>query len=84
MRPVTPRQLDHLQAIDALTRANGYPPTIQELSKHLELSSDGGAYSQVRSLVAKGLLATLPRKSRSMHLTPKGREALAALEHVNR
>ena len=70
--PATDRQRELLRAIQGLTDARGFPPTLAELSSRLGMLAPGGAASGVKACVSKGYLTVIPRTSRSMQLTPEG------------
>lgn len=51
-----PRQRALLRAIDALTREKGYPPTLRELARALDVRSANGIRQQLLALERKGYL----------------------------
>ena len=68
----TPRQADALAAIGLLTAQRGYPPTIGEVAKFLDISPPS-ALDLLRELAKKGRVAWEPRLARTLRvLAPEG------------
>ena len=71
---LTPRQRDFLNTIERLTRDRGFPPTIAEASRALNLHPSRGA-SLVWTLARKGALTREPRIPRSLRVVPPAADA---------
>lgn len=69
--PLTPKQRAVLVAIVKLTRREGYPPTIREIGRLLELTHNPVA-QQVKALERKGLLTRRKYTQRGLAVTPQG------------
>lgn len=68
LRPApTPRQREALDAIERLTNAAGYPPTIREMQRALRCSTRGVHDLLVRMRLL-GLVAWEPHKSRTLRV----------------
>ncbi len=68
MSPLTERQQ---QVYDFLTRylaANGYPPTLQEIAKHLQISGNLGVLRHLKALEREGMITRNRGSSRSIAL----------------
>ena len=63
---MTPRRLDVLQTIDALTRRHGYPPTLRELGKATGIASTNGVRDHLVRLERDGYIKTTPGLARSI------------------
>jgi SOS-response transcriptional repressor LexA len=71
---LTPRQRDFLNTIERLTRDRGFPPTIAEASRALNLHPSRGA-SLVWTLARKGALTREPRIPRSLRVVRPAADA---------
>lgn len=76
---VTASQLDALAAVEALTLADGWPPTLREVAARAGLSLQA-SHRAVVELAARGLLERRPGMARGSRLTPAGR---AVIESAN-
>lgn len=56
--------------------AHGYPPTVREICKAVDLSSTSTVHGHINRLIKKGLLQKDPSKPRALEITPTGLEAL--------
>lgn len=76
MRPLTPKQLQVLEAIHRYQQETGLSPTLQELGAELEVNRVT-VYGHVRALLEKGFLENLePGASRGLDFTESGLEIL--------
>lgn len=75
---VTPaRQMEVLQAIDALIRRDGWPPSIREIAAELCLVSNATIHYHLGLLEAWGLIVRGPKgQNRSLRITTIGQAAL--------
>lgn len=71
---LTPRQRDFLNTIERLTQDRGFPPTIAEASRVLNLHPSRGA-SLVWTLARKGALTREPRIPRSLRVVRPAADA---------
>ncbi|MFI3260430.1 MAG: transcriptional repressor LexA [bacterium] len=65
---LTKRQKDTLSFIKIYIAKNGFPPSIREVGKGLNLSSSATAFTHVRNLENKGYLKIGKNKSRNIEL----------------
>ena len=77
-RPLTKRQALILAFIRDFTTRNPYPPTIRDIVKGCNLSSTSVANYNLLCLKEKGYLTRVPRVSRGIVLTERGRSEAAA------
>lgn len=82
MSEPTPRQRDVLAAIDAYSKGHGYAPSVRALLEPLGLSSTNGIAEHLERLEANGLIVRDRRVARSIRITRRGREWLAATYHA--
>ncbi|MHC4458308.1 MAG: transcriptional repressor LexA [Planctomycetota bacterium] len=80
--PLTPRQLQLLQAIASFQTSRCYCPTIAELAVELGVSRST-AFEHIAELRRKQLLSAYPNKARSLKLTFKAQKLLKALGDQN-
>lgn len=73
---LTNRQCEVLKAIDDLTAEVGYPPSVLEIAKRVNLHSKSSVFKHIESLCAKGMLTKVSMASRSLLVTEKGKELL--------
>jgi repressor LexA len=64
---MTPRQETVLQAIQTLTDAMGYPPTVRELGKALAISGPG-AIKHLDALARGGIIHREPATARAIQV----------------
>jgi repressor LexA len=57
-----------VQAIAALTKERGYPPTMREVQTHLGLSSSSVAHARIKNLQKRGLAMMDDNTPRSLRL----------------
>lgn len=67
-RTMTARQASVIDAIETLTKAKGYPPTLRELGIAIGVKSTNGVKDHLLSLQRRGLVTWEPRLSRSLRL----------------
>ena len=65
---LTPKQIKILQEIQGFTKANGYPPSYEELKQLMNLKSKSNIHRYIHVLKKRGYLDFLPHSSRSMYL----------------
>lgn len=70
MQKLTERQCVVLDYIRACVDANGYPPTLREIGRHMGISSTNGVNDHLRALEKKGYLTRQDMKSRTLRPTP--------------
>lgn len=75
--PPTLRQLEVLDAIESMSFAMKYPPTLEEVGEQLEMSKRG-AHDAVQRLQRKELADWSHGKARTLRVTPKGLTFLAS------
>jgi len=71
MSPLTDRQQQVYEFLAEYLAANGYPPTLQEIAKHLHVSGNLGVLRHLRALERAGLITRSPGTSRSITLTAR-------------
>ncbi len=72
------RQQRILKFIHRFVREHGYPPTIREIGRAVDISSTSVVKYNLRKLESLGLLARDPTVSRGLRLTDEGRDLLTA------
>lgn len=70
------RQLAVLQYIYDCVEERGYPPTVREIGKVVNLSSTSTVHGHLSKLEKKGLIKRDPTKPRAIEVTTQGREKL--------
>ena len=70
------RQLAVLQYIYDCVEERGYPPTVREIGKVVNLSSTSTVHGHLSKLEKKGLIKRNPTKPRAIEVTAQGREKL--------
>ncbi len=78
MKPLTPRQLDCLRAIDSYIRQHGFSPSIRDLCRALSVNSINSCLLLMVPLERHELIVNVPGKARTLRVTPKGHALLAA------
>jgi len=67
--PLTPRQRQVLEFIDAEVRQRGYPPSVREIGEAVGLSSPSTVHAHLAALQDKGYLHRDPSKPRAIEVT---------------
>lgn len=70
---LTELQRDVLETIAEFVAARGMPPTVRDLQIALEYRSTYTITCHLRALAKKGYIEVIPRISRGLRLTEKGR-----------
>ena len=70
------RQLRILRYIYETVKEKGYPPTVREICKAVDLSSTSTVHGHLARLVKNGFLEKDPTKPRAMEVTLAGLEAI--------
>ena len=65
MKGITDRQKEVLTFISSYTEANGYPPTVREISEHFEISIRA-VQDHILALQKKGFLSQAQKRARSI------------------
>ena len=71
MSPLTDRQQQVYAFLTAYLAANGYPPTLQEIARHLHVSGNLGVLRHLKALERAGLITRSPGSSRSIALADR-------------
>lgn len=71
MRPLTNTQRRVLVAVNALSQARRYPPSLREIAEASGLASANSVHLHIRTLTALGLLAFESNTPRSVRLGPR-------------
>lgn len=82
MRKMSKRQQRILQFLEDFIRNNGFPPSIREIQKELDLSSTSVVDYNLEALQKRGLIQRQRRSSRSITLTGRGNDVLLGLRSV--
>lgn len=69
MNQITARQKSVYDFISSFQKLNGYPPTMQEIAGHLNISGNLGVMRHLAALEKKGYITRTPGSSRSIRLT---------------
>ena len=65
---LTPKQHEFLKQIQGFIKANGYPPSYEELKQMTGLKSKSNVHAKMHQLKNRGYIDFLPYLSRSMRL----------------
>lgn len=68
MEKLTKRQSDILQTIKAFIAENGYPPTVREIGKILDLSSPATIHFHLKKIAEKGYIKKDDSKNRTLEI----------------
>jgi len=71
MSSLTDRQQQVYAFLTAYLAANGYPPTLQEIARHLHVSGNLGVLRHLKALERAGLITRSPGSSRSIALVDR-------------
>ncbi len=88
MKNITKRQEEVLQVLVQFQNNNGYPPTSQEISHLMGMSSPNAAAEHLKALERKGVITITKHKARGIQIiggqTPAQQrdEAIAALRDL--
>ena len=82
MSPLTERQQQVYDFLATYLAANGYPPTLQEIAKHLHVSGNLGVLRHLKALEREGLITRSPGSSRSIALVGRGESGSVVLPLV--
>lgn len=82
MPQLTDRQQQVYSFLTEYISANGYPPTLQEIAVHLQVSGNLGVLRHLKVLERKGLISRSPGSSRSIVLTERMQSDAATLPLV--
>ena len=66
--PLTPRQRQVLEYVDASVRRRGYPPSVREIGEEVGLSSSSTVHAHLAALQDKGYLKRDPTKPRAIEV----------------
>ena len=77
MSKPTRRQIDCLTAIDEITKADGFPPSLNDIACHMGVVSRSTAQKHVKNLESEGYLIR-GKRCCAVKLTDKGYAALEA------
>lgn len=82
MRGLSTRQRQVLDYIEACISEKGYPPSVREIARHLNLASAAGVHKHIKALVKKNYLAKEALLSRSLRVVRPGAGAGALGEPI--
>ncbi len=74
MRPLTDRQQEALDFLREYLSQHGFPPSLREISSHLNIVGTNGAIRHLEALEKKGYISRKAKDSRSITLLPQNRE----------
>lgn len=80
MRGLSTRQRQVLDYIEACIQEKGYPPSVREIARHLNLASAAGVHKHIKALVRKNYLAKEALLSRSLRVVRPGAADGGAVE----
>lgn len=75
-KPIEERQMKVLRFIYKTVQEKGYPPTVREIGKAVNLSSTSTVHGHLERLMKRGFIIKDATKPRAMEITPAGIEAL--------
>lgn len=73
MPKLTPRQREILGHIERLTKENGFPPTLQELTDVMGLANVSSVYNYLMTLERKGYICRDANKARTVRILEPAR-----------
>jgi repressor LexA len=79
MSQLTDRQQQVYDFLTLFLDRNGYPPTLQEIAKHLHVSGNLGVLRHLKALEREGLIKRNPGSSRSIVLLDRAGDGSVAL-----
>ncbi|HEY8364688.1 MAG TPA: transcriptional repressor LexA [Haloplasmataceae bacterium] len=82
MQKLTPKQQEILNFIEDFIENNGYPPSVREIGKGVNLSSSSSVYSQLNNLEAKGYIKKNAETSRAIILTKEIKKSFLSVPMV--
>lgn len=82
MPTLTKRQQQVYDFLIASLGENGYPPTLQEIAKHLQVSGNLGVLRHLKALEREGLITRNPGSSRSIALVGRAEAGSVVLPLV--
>lgn len=89
MEPLSPRQKDVLEYLREFLDSNGYPPTLREIARHLDISGTVAVVRHLEALEKKGWIRRQPGAFRSISLVaeksltyPEGEEGLIMPDQI--
>lgn len=82
MSPLTDRQQQVFAFLTSYLAGNGYPPTLQEIARHLGVSGNLGVLRHLKALEHAGLITRTPGSSRSIALADHSGEGSVLLPLV--
>jgi len=68
LKPLTANQFEALRAIEEYVEANGFSPTLRELTALLGLKSLHGTKVRLNLLSESGVVSFIPQKSRTIRV----------------
>jgi len=72
MKKITDKQQQILDFIDEFISDKGYPPTVREIGKAVQLSSSASVHAQLNKLETKGYIKKDPTSSRALSIVKNG------------
>ena len=75
--PLTKRQKEILDFLEAFMRENGYAPSFEEIARHFGYTSLATVHEHLENLKQKGYIRKSYNASRSLELVPSGTHAAA-------
>lgn len=82
MSPLTERQQQVYDFLVTFLAGNGYPPTLQEIARHLHVTGNLGVLRHLKALEREGLITRNPGSSRSIALVSRAGVGSIALPLV--
>jgi len=82
MAQLTTRQQQVYDFLATYIDDHGYPPTLQEIARHLNISGNLGVLRHLEALTRKGVIARNPGNSRAITLTRRSRRGAVTLPLV--
>ncbi|MGM0365354.1 MAG: transcriptional repressor LexA [Actinomycetota bacterium] len=75
---ISDKQIRILQLIINFLNRNGYPPTVREIAKEVNLSSSATVYDHLKKLENFGYIRRDPSKPRAIEILPKANNFISA------
>lgn len=82
-KPTEERQLKVLRYIYETVQKKGYPPTVREIGKAVDLSSTSTVHGHLARLSKRGFIVKDPTKPRAIEVTTVGLSALGITQKID-
>ncbi len=82
MKKLTPKQKQILDFIEEFVENKGYPPSVREIGKAVDLASSSSVYSQLNNLMEKGYIRKDSTTSRGISIIKEDKNQFTSIPMV--